>query len=69
MGLMGLNLIEIVCGLILFLRSSGLILEVRVEARNIGNFGFLGRPRRTTRGLKKSPLITFYVMILMSLNL
>ncbi|KAG5631881.1 hypothetical protein H5410_003598 [Solanum commersonii] len=36
MGLMGLGLIENVCGLVLFLGAAGLILEVGVENRHVG---------------------------------
>jgi len=53
-------------GLILFSRDAGLILEVGVESRHIGQFGKLGRARRTTQRFAESPLIAFDFMRMLS---
>uniref|UniRef100_M1DE62 Uncharacterized protein n=1 Tax=Solanum tuberosum TaxID=4113 RepID=M1DE62_SOLTU len=66
MGLMGLSLIELVFGLILFLGVPGLILEVGVESRHVGQFGELGRARRIICWFVKSCLIAFNFMQMLS---
>uniref|UniRef100_M1DIY1 Uncharacterized protein n=1 Tax=Solanum tuberosum TaxID=4113 RepID=M1DIY1_SOLTU len=47
---------------------AGLVLEVGVENRHVGQFGKLGRARRTTRRFTKSPLIAFNFMLILSLG-
>jgi len=52
---MVLSLIELVYGLILSSGDAGLILEVEVESRHVGQFGELSRAHRTTRQFAKFP--------------
>uniref|UniRef100_M1DHA7 Putative plant transposon protein domain-containing protein n=1 Tax=Solanum tuberosum TaxID=4113 RepID=M1DHA7_SOLTU len=47
----------------LYPRTEGLILEVGVESKHVGQFGELGRARRTTRRFTESTLITFNFLV------
>uniref|UniRef100_M1DHQ9 Uncharacterized protein n=1 Tax=Solanum tuberosum TaxID=4113 RepID=M1DHQ9_SOLTU len=66
MGVMGLSLIVLVYALILISGVAGLILEIVVESRHVGQFGELGRARRTTQRFTESPLIAFNFRLLLS---